>query len=73
MVLTGLVGLALDRRVLLNRTLGFERPRRTRTRNGVCRHAAMLLELMLRFALPAPAALDPSDDHLRIKLELHAR
>jgi hypothetical protein len=29
--------------------------------------------LMLRFALPAPAALDSSDDHLRIKLELHAR
>ena len=73
MVLIGLVGRALDRQVLRQPPLSLQQPRRPLARNGVRPDATMLLELMLRFALPAPAALDPSDDRLRIKLELHAR
>ena len=73
MVLIGLVGLALDRQALRQPPLSLQQPRRPRARNWVRLDATMLLELMLRFALPAPAALDSSDDHLRIKLELHAR
>src|SRR5215210_4990179 len=73
MLLIGLVGLALDRQVLRQPPLSLEQPRRPRARNWVGLDATMLLELMLRFALPAPAALDASDDHLRIKLELDDR